>query len=433
MSLLGAACVVTALGGTAAQAAPVPPSVTADDLVPLNGIVDHAPQRYAGLVVDQEKKTVNVYVRSGEQSAAASDLAALPAPAGSGPRLVVKVVPVQRSAAELATVFHQIDTRQSWTRAVGDRLSSWYIDPAANKVTVGVTAVTDAVRARARAEFGDAVQVVAMPRYQAMAAAVTVPTAKVKVASGPSSRTSLLATAPTRLLDSTPYYGGDRIIRWRNNPDNTTTIWWCTGAFTVKAGTTFYMSTAGHCGPTGTAWQQGYYESGAQLIHTTGPMGTASSVQWGNNRMDAAILGGGSYWQGAVYGGQVAGSAWGVGGQSSVAVGSSICSDGSVTGENCSAKISAINACVNLQDDTSGTTITVKVCNQALADSTSGVIVQHGDSGGPVLQHTSVLDQVVGVGLVSGGSSNGLHLNFTQIQNFTSTFGVSVTTGVPCC
>ncbi|WP_433367826.1 hypothetical protein ACQPZX_40380 [Actinoplanes sp. CA-142083] len=160
-------------------------------------------------------------------------------------------------------------------------------------------------------------------------------------------------------------------------------------------------------------------------------MGTETSVQFGNNRMDAAIMAGGSYWNGAVYGGTVDGSAWGIGGQQAVAVGNSICADGSVTKENCSAKISAINACLNMYDGATNTT--VKTCNQAVADSTSGVIVQGGDSGGPVLRHTSTLDQVAGVGSIVGGSDNGLHMSFTQIQNFSSTFGVTVVTGWPCC
>ncbi|MDI6102454.1 hypothetical protein QLQ12_27925 [Actinoplanes sp. NEAU-A12] len=158
-------------------------------------------------------------------------------------------------------------------------------------------------------------------------------------------------------------------------------------------------------------------------------MGTETSVQWGNNRMDAAIMNGGSYWNGAVYGGRVDGTAWAVGGQLAVAVGNSVCSDGSFTKKNCSATISAINACLNLNDN--GTI--VRVCDQALADSTSGRIVQHGDSGGPVLRHTTTFEEAVGVELISGGNDNGRHMNFTQIQDFSSTFGVNVVTGRPCC
>lgn len=431
LSTLSVLCVTTALGGTAAQAASSSLEVGADDLASLTSIVNRSPQRYAGLAVDEAAGTVQVYVRGAERAAAATDLAALPEPASAAPELEIKLVPVQRSQAELDTIFRQITTSQPFAASVEDSLSRWYVDPRTNRVVVGLTTVTEQARAAAKTAFGDAVEVVAAERHATMSGSVTVPTESLKVAAArpAAARSVAPAATPTRLLDSTPYYGGDRIIRWFTNSDGTTTISWCTAAFTVGAGTARYMSTAGHCGPTGTVWQQGYYESGAGIIHTTGTMGTETAVQWGNNRMDAAIMNGGSYWNGAVYGGQVDGSAWGVGGQQAVAVGNTICSDGSVTKENCSATISAINACLNLND--SGTV--VRVCNQALADSTSGRIVQHGDSGGPVLRHTSTLDQVVGVGLISGGSDNGLHLNFTQIQNFASTFGVSVVTGWPCC
>lgn len=433
LSSLFALCIATAFGGAAAQAAPSSPEVAADDLTSLNKIVNRSPQRYAGVVVDEAARTVRVYVRGSEQTAARADLADLPVPAAAGARLAVQLMPVQRSQAELDEVFRQITTRQPFAASVKDRLTQWYVDPRTNRVMVGLTAVTDEARTAAQAAFGDAVAVVAAERHDTMSLRITVPASELKVVTTTpaAARSAARAAAiPTRLMDSTPYYGGDRIIRWISNPNGTVNIWECTAAFTVGTGTARYMSTAGHCGPTGTVWQQGYFEGGAQIIHTTGTMGTETSVQWGNNRMDAAIMARGSYWNGAVYGGTVDGSAWGVGGQQAVAVGNSICADGSFTRENCSAKISAINACVNLNDN--GTI--VKVCNQALADSTSGRIVQHGDSGGPVLRHTSTLDQVVGVGLISGGNTeNGLHMNFTQIQNFSSTFGVSVVTGRPCC
>ncbi|WP_433792969.1 hypothetical protein [Actinoplanes sp. CA-252034] len=48
-------------------------------------------------------------------------------------------------------------------------------------------------------------------------------------------------------------------------------------------------------------------------------------------------------------------------------------------------------------------------------------------------RHTATFEEFVGVGLISGGNTeNGLHMNFTQIQNFSSTFGVNVVTGRPC-
>ncbi|WP_412734350.1 S1 family peptidase [Krasilnikovia sp. MM14-A1259] len=429
---MSALCLAVVTCGAAAQAAPVRqlPVVSADDLTALNRIVTSAPHRFAGVAVDEAARTVDVFVPSGEQARAGTDLSTLPTLAPAAPRLTVRLVPVPRSQAELDTVFGQISARQPWASAARGRISAWYVNPRSNKVTVGLSEITDAMRAAARATFGDAVELTRMEQHHSMAGQAVVRTGRLRAHSVAALRSApepAAAAAPTRLLDSRPYYGGDRIIRTQANPDGTTSIWWCTGSFTVLSGSTRLMSTAGHCGPAGTAWQQGYFETGTQTIYVTGPMGTVRAVQWGNNRMDAETLDGGSYWPGAVYGGQLDTTAWGLDGQQAAAVGSTVCSDGSVTRESCAGRISAINACLNLNDN--GTT--VRVCNQALADSTTDVIVQHGDSGGPVLRHPGDPNRAVGLGIISGGSSNGLHLNFTQIQDFSSTFGATVASGNP--
>lgn len=68
--------------------------------------------------------------------------------------------------------------------------------------------------------------------------------------------------------------------------------------------------------------------------------------------------------------------------------------------------MSAINACLDLNDN--GTI--VHVCNQAMADATGPnyLIVQHGDSGGPVYKLAGNPNYALAAGIVSGGSSDGL-------------------------
>jgi hypothetical protein len=60
-------------------------------------------------------------------------------------------------------------------------------------------------------------------------------------------------------IDSQPYYGGDRIVNQRL-VNGQWMIYQCTVSSPYLQGTTTYMMTAGHCGPAGASWYQGYYE-----------------------------------------------------------------------------------------------------------------------------------------------------------------------------
>ncbi len=125
------------------------------------------------------------------------------------------------------------------------------------------------------------------------------------------------------------------------------------------------------------------------------------------------------------------GLAQGVRGQSGVSKGQDICSDGSFTGENCNGIVTETNACLELNDAEDGI---VRVCDQALTRSEKGRIVQHGDSGGPVYNR-NVLEgdphTVVALGIISGGSENGLHMNFTQCDRVSEAYSCHVAIGVP--
>ncbi|MFE0590110.1 alpha-lytic protease prodomain-containing protein [Micromonospora echinospora] len=429
--LLGATLVLSP-AGAAPDAA-----VTIDhaQLAAVRDLADRNPDRYAGVVLDADAATVRLFVRGSDRVEATKTLRSLAAaPTGSADSsLRLHLVPVRHSMRDLSATMNQVPERQPFASVAGKNLSAWYVDPAQNKVVIGMTQVTPEARSAAAQTFGATVDLVVMPRHRTMVRRDRIDGDKLEVRAAPRAaaerrsgpRAATVAAAPTRLLDAQPYYGGSRIVRTYTE-GGSTYVAQCTAAFTVTTTSTLRMSTAGHCGATGTAWQQGYL--GGNTLYTTGSMGSMASVQWGDGRMDAAVLSGGSYWPGAVYGGQVDTTAWGVTGQRAGTIGEVVCSDGSVTREVCGAKIHAVNACLDLNDD--GTI--VRVCNQTLANAIPevGVIVQPGDSGGPVHAHVDA-NRVQGIGIISGGSPNGRQLNYTQIQNFSTTFNSYVAAGSP--
>jgi hypothetical protein len=431
-ALAGAAVLTAALlSGGPASAVPQP-TIPEPAIGQFQAFTQSHPERYSGLVVDEQTGTVRVYVPSGGGAAASTDLAHYSgsALAATGRPLKVEIRTAKYSLRQLDQTMAAVDTLQPWAGSVRGTLSIWYVDPASNTVHVGLTKVTPQAVADAEKYFGDRVSVVQKDRMNTLEKVVEVKREVIDPAPSRSAAAQLAGILPTRLLDSTPYYSGTRIYRWTDS----THVTLCTTATLVATSVAHQMVTAGHCGPTNALWYQGYIDSTGTL-HTSGSMGTVVRVEWGNNRMDAEVIGGGSYWQSAVYGGpNNADISWalGVNGQTSVAVGQSFCADGSTTGEACGAKIYGINTCVNVNEN--GTVY--KVCNQAVATATNTTpIVQPGDSGGPVWTLSSNVQRVLMAGIISNGNAAGTNLGFTQMTSFTSAFGVSVLGGdpVPCC
>ncbi|WP_177235228.1 S1 family peptidase [Streptomyces sp. MUSC 14] len=304
----------------------------------------------------------------------------------------------------------------------GNNLTVWYSDPLTDSVRVGVSKVTPELRRAAEAEFGDKVTLFQEARHHSMDKLTRINRApsfqRVATGSknGQAAARSTAATA-TRLLDSAPYAGGDRIVSQQViNGGNYIVQCTVNFDFTMNSGSPS-MGTAGHCGATGISWQQGYYDGSAKTIHYTGTMGKTYTRQWGNNRTDAELLNdtGNShgFWT-QVYIDNTTLSD--VGSVDPASVGERSCSDGSFTGQNCSGTISAADVCENINDD--GTIF--KVCNLDIAKSGTR-LVQSGDSGGPVYLangHT-----VHPQGVISAGSTNGLELDFSDMGFVDITMG----------
>jgi hypothetical protein len=153
-------------------------------------------------------------------------------------------------------------------------------------------------------------------------------------------------------------------------------------------------------------------------------MGTAASVQWGDNRTDGALLGGSSYgpyvWtNGSSYtAAHVTGAAT-VAPKSSTYAGTPVCTGGSFTGHSCGGKVSLINACVNVSEGS----VVYKVCGLDAAEAPTP-IVQSGDSGGPVVVEGSGGVQMAGT--ISAQSDEGKIVFFSDVNYLQQVFAASV-------
>jgi hypothetical protein len=328
-----------------------------------------------------------------------------------------------------------VTQRQPWITLAKPILATWGIDPGTDKVLIGLTKITPQITAAARSAFGDEVTLIRQKRPQLAIKLMTLPpgyrTAKLSLPHKASARPEKLpalpnqtAPYPSRLTDATPYYGGDRIYRLVSSSGGTLIIQ-CTVAFTW---TTPGMTSAGHCGPTGTVWTQGYYDTSNNTLYNSGTMGTVQNTQWGNNRPDAELITKSS-WAPYVYT-STQGSAP-QGGSNPPYVGQTgVCADGSFTGQNCTGVIGRVGFCTDITDNLTGQV--VYVCDLDTATSSNGsTIVQSGDSGGPVYFNDNGTLYAEGVISASSGNINpntgaDSTVYFTDIRNVISTMGGTV-------
>ncbi|WP_212913255.1 hypothetical protein [Streptomyces sp. TS71-3] len=384
-------------------------------------IQDH-PAEFGGSYLDEQTHTLHVLTVGGATSLKAqkslSDLAirstATTARSESaGPEWTLSTQAARYSMATLQETRDRVS--EAFAREAGNNLTIWYADPRTDTVHIGLNKVKPRLVKLASEDFGDRVTVAQEEQHKTM-------DKRTKV-DGPVSyshrtpelrdtgvtKSGTAASTPTRLLDSVPYAGGDRIVSTQTI-DGVQYIVECTVNFDfVTSSGSPAMGTAGHCGPTGLSWRQGYYDESAQTIHYTGTMGSAYTRIWGNGKSDAELLNDtgnpDGFWP-QVY--TTSTALENVGSVSPVSVGQKICADGSFTLQSCYGMVTATNVCENVNDD--GTI--VKVCNLDVAEGVGGTLVQSGDSGGPV--YTSGTPHHP-LGIISAGTADGLTLDFADM------------------
>jgi hypothetical protein len=313
-----------------------------------------------------------------------------------------------------------------------DQLSNWYLD-SAGVTHVGLTSFTASQASALKATLGPATVITKADAVEGAEgyAPVNGPVAAKLLA--PRSRSTRSVTPDIGTSGSggdgkgiTPgdyepfltvptYPGGVRIVR----QDGGLVVWCSTTALWGGK-----MLTAGHCGPNGTSWQQGYYENGE--IAASGPAGKASSVHWEADNPDVALLSGGAGWDTGMYISKDKGnvSFVTVAGAAVSQVGTEVCTDGTTSGYGCGAKVTIVNGCVNMTERGK----TVHECGMDSAYNPNTVITRPGDSGGPVITKPSG-GKVVVAGDISGESNGGHTVWYSDVSRIKQILGSSITVG----
>ncbi|MEV4601807.1 hypothetical protein AB0K15_30935 [Amycolatopsis sp. NPDC049253] len=303
----------------------------------------------------------------------------------------VEVKTAKHSSADLNAIVDKLrDPANELRLRLGDTLTDWGIVASDNKVRLDVTRLDTSIVDFADQRYGDAVEFRATDanrvatRTDKVNSVVRVATTKTTSAT----KAAKLDAAPDRFLDGVPYWAGDRIGYYSNG-----VVTQCTSGFVAQAG----MFTAGHCFDQNVTVEQGYVSGGT--FYTTGNMGAVTARAWGNNQTDAESIDPNAsnppgYVAPAVY--VTDNDALPEHAISSTISGSSFCTDGSFTGENCSGIIDIVQGCALIENFT--------VCGIDTGYSSNGSrLVQHGDSGGPVEVHDTTGGLIV-LGVISAGN-----------------------------
>ncbi|MGW4109734.1 hypothetical protein ACWEFJ_02535 [Actinosynnema sp. NPDC004786] len=346
--------------------------------------VDSRPDVFAGISTNGPAD-VTIHVVKGREANA--DTGALRHEA-SLEKIAAKVVPAERSTADLKKVADAIPG----TEALASTLASYGIDPATNRVTVGVTELTAEVESAVRTEFGDAVSLHVEKRLKGMSG---------------------------RFNDSSPFYGG---IRY-GNVDGA-----CTYGFSVtNAHGTRYALTAGHCGQVGTTYAA-MTSSGGTRNRGVGytNFGTMQFRRFGGGGLDGGLIGG------VDYGGRM----WAHGnllddGDYSLAVrgtsyscqGCRVIFNGSFSGLQTGFLNGPGERCYSYENFNGE----INCGQQMVTPTASGSLCQPGDSGGPVFAHDGQ-GGVIAVGIIAGGDAYG-NCTYTPVQTLLNAWTSQITVG----
>jgi streptogrisin A len=331
--------------------------------------VNSRPDVYAGISTNGPAD-VTIHVVKGREANA--DTGTLRHEAGLE-KIAAKVVLAERSTADLKKTSEAIRDNE----ALAPTLVSYGIDPASNRVTVGVTGLTAELESAVRAQFGEAVSLYVEAR-------------------------------PTRTYgrfrDSSPFYGGIRF----GNVNNA-----CTHGFSVtNAHGTRYALTAGHCGTLGTTFAA-MTASGGTRNRGEGyaNFGTMQFRRLAEGDVDAGLIGG------VDYGGRMwahsnlhddGDSSLPVHGSANSCQGCRVIFNGSFTGLHTGFLNGPGDRCYRFDDG-------ILSCGMQLVTSTSGgAICQGGDSGGPVFAYDG-RGGVIAVGIITGGGGAFGSCYYTQI------------------
>jgi len=304
---------------------------------------------------------------------------------------------VQYSLAALQDQSERVTRAASSLRQEGVILTSWGVHVSENRLHVGVMTLTPGAADAVHAVTGQVVTRAAAPSVNRAASD------SVQLAQEPGFR-----PAYDRITDIPPWYGADRIVG--PSPG-------CTSGFTVFERSTIYSTTAGHCGYG--AWKQFGQTFGSTVLVSFSEGGpTDAQIISANGGASGRIWTGGANVSSPVKGYII---------ESAQVGGNKVCTGGSFSGTQCSAKILNTNQCHYFSDSRK------TICGLIDAFSPS-YHVQGGDSGGPVYNRAGVTadtgPDVYARGLLTGinGANPGI-FSYTPITRVQSRLGVNLLGG----
>jgi hypothetical protein len=282
------------------------------------------------------------------------------------------------SLAILDTILSRVTTSEPWASDARGALVLWGIDPRLHAVVIGLTAITPKLRADAERTF--------------------------------SGLARLSIEQPLKLqdrsIDSQPYYSSDRIAySLATSP--------CTSGFEAydpNASSHRGVLTAGHCYPLNAVAVQGFYDNN-NVLHKSGNIGKVTRRSYGPNMVDTEFL------DAAAVGTSLSDFVWrgpnpptGVtkpSGIGTAAIGSTLCFDGAITGENCHGVVNNLNFCATVDGNVD--------CSLYQAVSNNGSILgRYGDSGGPVFKDDG-LGGLTAYGTMTASPDSGVTEWYTDI------------------
>lgn len=398
------------------------PAVLPSGLDTLQEYVARRAAAFTGIWINQQLRVIHIGIAPGvprsvvtSVSAIARNLALLQGNRSTA--WTIQFSRAQYSEADLQRTMGLIDSPRSgsWFKLSEALLTSWYISFSSDRVVVGLTRLTPQLQKAARASFGRIVDLVAMSRPSMLVyhRSLTKKPTVVFVRPGHRQPGSISSRCScSRLLDNTPYWGGDRLI-WSNGK----VIVQCTQAFpwTPKGRQpTFDKSvTAGHCGPTRRVWQQGYYNQSKKKVFVTGKAGKDTLTSFGNNKIDGEVLSDADMTIIVYDTPKVAGPGATIVGYKAPIQGQKVCADGSFTYQRCGAVVRSTHVCVKANDN--GTV--VRTCGLVYSTARKR-LAQPGDSGGPVysFKRTKPIPEVIIAGIIDIGNGPGTKLWFVNVS-----------------